>query len=241
MSDDPRPASRIDSTMPPSHRMLVPELVSLGTVVTAVSSLGAPLVPTIAREYSVSLGAAQWALTITLLTGAVLAPILGRLADGPHRRTAVLGALATITFGCACASIPANFAVLLFGRALQGAGLGLMPLAMSIARDHLPSPRAASTVAVLSVTTAAGVGLGYPLSGVSVNALGLPATFLIAGGICALVGLGAALVVPPSGHRPAHHVDLAGAALLGSGLAALVVALSESSSWGSIRPASSLC
>ena len=47
----------------------------------------------------------------------------------------------------------------------SGFGLALTPLAMSIARDHLPAERARSTVANLSVTGVIGVGLGYPLTG----------------------------------------------------------------------------
>ncbi len=52
-------------------RALVPVLVYIGLLVAVISSLGAPLVPTIADDYGVSLGTAQWSLTITLLVGAV--------------------------------------------------------------------------------------------------------------------------------------------------------------------------
>jgi hypothetical protein len=38
-------------------------------------------------------------------------------------------------------------------------------MAMAVARAHLPVERARSTVALLAVTASAGVGLGYPLTG----------------------------------------------------------------------------
>lgn len=57
-----------------SPQVLVAVLVFLAVESTAVASLGTPLLPTIERVDHVSLGASQWALTITLLVGAVAAP-----------------------------------------------------------------------------------------------------------------------------------------------------------------------
>ena len=73
-----------------SPRALVPALLFVGTVVAVISSLGAPLVPAIAETMQTSLPNAQWSLTVTLLVGAVATPVVGRLGDGPHRRTVVL-------------------------------------------------------------------------------------------------------------------------------------------------------
>ncbi|MFC9330248.1 MFS transporter [Kitasatospora sp. NPDC057015] len=216
----------------PRGRALVPVLVFLGMVVAVVSSLGAPLVPTVAADYGVSLGGAQWSLTITLLAGAVATPVLSRLGDGPHRRRVILTALSLITAGCLLAALPGGFPLLLAGRALQGIGLGLTPLAMSVARDHLPAARARSAVATLSVTTVAGVGLGYPLTGLIAQHLGFHAAFWAAAAAGATVLTAAALVLPASTHRPHRRLDAPGAVLLGLGLAALLVALSEGGQWG---------
>ena len=73
-------------TTAPAPRALVPVLIFVGTVVAVISSLGAPLVPAIAETMGTSLPSAQWALTVTLLVGAVATPVVGRLGDGPHRR-----------------------------------------------------------------------------------------------------------------------------------------------------------
>ena len=64
-----------------------------------ISTLGAPLIPTIARDLHASLSATQWSLTATLLVGAVASPLVGRLGDGPHRRTVMLTCLALVTLG----------------------------------------------------------------------------------------------------------------------------------------------
>ena len=123
-------------------RALVPVLVYIGLLVAVVSSLGAPLIPTIAADYGVSLGTAQWSLTITLLVGAVSSPAIGRLGDGPRRLHVLLAALAVLVAGSVLAALPTDvFALLLAGRAMQGVGLALLPLAMSMARDHLEPER----------------------------------------------------------------------------------------------------
>jgi hypothetical protein len=134
-------AAPVTTAAPGSRRarLLPPVLVYVGLLVAVVSSLGSPLVPTIATDYGVSLGSAQWTLTVTLLVGALAAPVIGRLGDGPWRRTVLLSVLAVVVAGSVLAALPGPFALLLAGRAGQGTGLALLPLAMSVARDHLPA------------------------------------------------------------------------------------------------------
>ena len=68
-----------------------------------------------------------------------------------------------------------SLGLLVLGRTLQGVGLGLIPLAMAAARDALPPTKVTPAVALLSVAAAAGVGLGYPISGLIATHLGLDA------------------------------------------------------------------
>ena len=120
-----------------------------------------------------SLADAQWSLTITFLVGAVATPVLGRLGDGPHRRAVVLVALGLVVLGSVLAALPLPFGALLAGRGAAGRR----------PRPHLASPspsratalegeRSRSAVALLSITTVAGVGLGYPLTGLVAQAAG---------------------------------------------------------------------
>src|SRR5262245_43979530 len=106
-----------------SQRQLAGVLIFVGLVVAVVGSLGAPLITAVAEHYGVSLAAAQWTLTIALLSGAIATPLLGRLGAGPRRRTAVLTTLAVVTAGSILTALPLPFAFLLIGRAGQGTGL----------------------------------------------------------------------------------------------------------------------
>src|SRR5258707_9585128 len=81
------------------RRLLVPTLVLSGSLMSVVSSLGAPLIPTLARADGVSLSTGAGILTITLMTGALATPVMGRLADGPRQRTPILVALSPVIAG----------------------------------------------------------------------------------------------------------------------------------------------
>jgi MFS family permease len=144
----------------------------------------------------VSLAAAQWTLTITLLTGAVAIPLLGRLGDGPRRRATVVGTLGVVVAGSVATVVPGPFWVLLAGRAAQGVGLGLTALMMATAREHL-ADRAGSTIALLSVASTAGIGVGYPLAGLLTEVAGVRAAYALGLAVTA-AALAAALLALPS-------------------------------------------
>jgi MFS family permease len=218
-------------------RLLVPVLVYVGLLIAVVSSLGAPLIPTLATTYGVSLGTAQWSLTITLLVGAVTSPIVGRLGDGPRRLHVLLAALGVLVAGSVLAALPIDtFALLVGGRAMQGVGLALLPLAMGVARDHLEPARARSTLATLSVTAVVGVGLGYPITGLIAEHLNFRAGFWMAAILGVIAMALVAWVVPSSMHRTRQPFDFPGALLLGLGLAGLLLSVSEGNEWGWTSP-----
>lgn len=228
---NPRPDKRrrIGAAHP---RLLLPSLMFTALSVSVISTLGAPMVPTIAHEQHVSLSAAQWVLTATLLAGAVAGPVLGRLGDGPRRRGAIQGALTGVCTGSVLAAIAPTFGLLLAGRALQGLGMGLLPLAIAVARDHLPAKRMRSGVSALSVTTSVGAGLGYPVTGVIAQHLDYRAGFWFAALLSAVALVIVTYVVPAGSSVPRRPLDAAGAVLLCSGLALVLLALSQGVAWG---------
>jgi predicted MFS family arabinose efflux permease len=215
-----------------SARYILPVLIYSALVMSIIATLGTPMVPTIARELGVSLESAQWLLTVTLLVGSVATPIGGRLADGPRRKWVVLGALAVVCLGSALSATVRSFPVFLLGRALQGVGLAIVPMAIAIARDTMPRRRARDGIAILSITTAVGTGLGYPLTGLLGERFGYQLPYLVA----ALMSLVAVALlwksVPAVAAGRSSHLDLSGATLLSLALVCLLLAISEGRGWG---------
>ena len=122
-----------------------------------------------------------------------------------------------------------SFPVLLVGRGLQGIGIGLTALTISVARDHLPAARVASTVALVSVASTVGIGVGYPLAGWLDDVGGVRLAYGAGLAVTVLALVVAAVAIPdaPSGRRA--HVDPVGAGLLGLGLVAVVLLVSGTS------------
>ena len=196
------------------------------------SSLGAPLIPTVAAVDGVSLSTAQWLLTITLLTGALATPVMGRLADGPRQRDVVLWALATVVVGCVVSAVSNGFIVLIVGRALQGVGLGLLPVAMAIARRNQSPDKARRTIATLSVTTAIGVGVGYPVTGLVAQVFDFRAAYWFGAITVGLALVLAAVVLPPRSEVASRRFDAVGAATISLVVIGVSVVLSEGGVWG---------
>lgn len=211
---------------------LLPVLIFSALVMAVISTLGTPMVPTIAREMHVSLEAAQWLLTVTLLVGAVATPITGRLADGPWRKATVAGSLGVVCLGAVLSAIGPNFAVFITGRALQGFGLGLVPLTLAVARDSLPADRLRPGIAILSITTAVGAGLGYPITGLIAESLDYRAGFWFAAVVSAIAVTLVLLVVPSASGLARRPLDGAGGVLLSLALLCLLLVISQGQKWG---------
>ncbi|MFC9399301.1 MFS transporter [Streptomyces sp. NPDC057027] len=212
-------------------RLLVPALVFIALVVAAVASLGTPLITSVATSFHVSLGSAQWTLTVALLSGAVATPVLGRLGAGRHRRATILATLAVVVAGSALTVLPLPFAWLLAGRAAQGVGLGLTALMMGVARDHLPEERGAAVIALISVVSIIGAGVGYPLAALLAELGGVRAAYGLGLVVTAAALLTAWRSMPEAPEGRSAHVDVAGAVVLAAALLLVLFLAGERNLW----------
>lgn len=221
----------------PPSRLFVPTLIAVGLVASTVSALGAPLVPMLSRDLHSSVAVTQWSLTATLLVGAVLSPLIGRMGDGPHRRRVLVAGLGVVSVGGLVAACAPHIGVLIAGRALQGVGLALMPLAIASARESLSPARAPGVIAALSVTVAVGIGLGYPLTGLIAHVAGAPGAFA-AGALASVAAmlLSARYVPSTAPSTDPAPLDLTGAAIVGGGLLALLLSLENTVRQGWTAP-----
>src|SRR5665213_359767 len=216
--------------------LLLPTLMFVGLLVAIVSSLGAPLVPTIADTYRDSLSTAQWVLTAALLTGALATPVMGRLADGARQRDVIVLTLGVVLIGCVLSAVATSFVVLVVGRGLQGVGLGLLPVNMAIARRNLDPVPAARAIATLSVSTAIGAGLGYPITAMVAQLLNLHAAYWFGAIVVAAALACSVLVLPPRTLADPLAFDSLGAVLLSLAVTGVSVVLSEAGNWGWTSP-----
>lgn len=208
-------------------------LVCTALAGAVIGSVGAPLITPVATGLHVSLDAAQWTLTVTLFTGAIAGPVLGRLGGGPYRRVTILATLALVAAGGLLTALPLPFAVLLIGRGLQGLGIAVVALLMSVARAHLSPERSASTIAALSVASTVGIGVGYPLISLVDQLAGLRAAYWLGFLISAAALALAWWALPAEAPGPRPRIDVVGALLLALGTLGVLTVIAERSVWES--------
>jgi MFS family permease len=203
-----------------------------GLVAAFMMTLLTPLVPELPDLLNVSPDDAQWAVTVTLLAAAVATPITGRLGDLYGKRRLVLVLLALVVVGSVISLFSSSLIPLIVGRALQGTGIGVIPLGVSILRDVLHRDRLGGAVALVSATLGVGGAVGLPISAVISQYLDWHVLFVVSG-LLAAVGL--VLVwrlIPVSTLRSEGTFDFVGAAGLAVGLVGILLGVSKGSSWG---------
>ncbi|WP_227981557.1 MFS transporter [Nocardia spumae] len=232
-------STRVDVSAQRDGR-LGPALVCTALAGAVIGSVGAPLITPVATGMRVSLDAAQWTLTVTLFSGAIAGPVLGRLGSGPYRRVTILATLALVMVGGLLTVLPLPFAALLIGRGLQGLAVAVGALLMSVARTHLPPERSASTIAALSVASTVGIGVGYPAISLLDQVVGLRAAYGLGLVLSAVALVIAWRTLPAEAPGELPRIDVTGALLLALGTLGLLLVIAEPALWASGWPAAGL-
>ncbi|GAA3646694.1 MFS transporter [Nocardioides ginsengisoli] len=213
-------------------RWLFATLAAITVVTAIVSSLGAPLVPSISARYDVPLSTAQWVLTSPFIMAAAVTPVLGRWGSGRLRRPVLLAGLGVVLAGVVLAAIPISIGTLIAGRTLQGVGLALTPLTLAVARDVWTADRLTSRLSLLSIATVSGAGLGYPITGLIAEHWGISGAYLFGSAMVALTLLLASRFLPRQAHGDPQRVDLPSVVLISTGMVATLLAVSQGELWG---------
>ena len=227
--DPPSPAP---DTKPLPTGLIIVVLALCGTLVSLQQTLVLPLLPDFPGILDTTSENASWLVTITLLTGAVGTPIISRLADMFGKRLMLVVCLISVILGSALGAVSDSLMVVIVARGLTGVGTSLVPVGISIMRDHLPSDRVGSGVALMSATLGIGGAVGMPLAGVIYENFDWQALFLVSGGFAVLMLVLVLLVVPESTVRTRGRFDYTGALLLSVALTSFLLAVSKAGTWG---------
>ena len=201
-----------------SSMMLATFLAALDQTVVVTA------LPRISRELD-GFDGLSWIVTAYLVSSTVTIPLYGRLSDVYGRRRLLAIAITLFMVGSAASAAAESVTALIAARALQGLGAGgLLPLSQAAIAD-LFSPRERGRYqgyigAVYAAAAVAGPLLGGTLTDLAswrwIFLLNLP------------LGLLTLFVVlrtmPRRGTRVPQRIDYVGAALLGAGVACMLVA-----------------
>ena len=205
----------------------------LAAFVLFVDIMLTPSLPSIARQYKVSIATVSLIISLYTVFGTAVNPVIGKLGDIYGKKKVLIYVLVIYCVMVAITSFANNFTLLLVSRTFQGIGLGIFPLAFSLVREQFPRERVPRAEGILSAMFGAGAAFGLPIGAWIANSYGWQANYHAA--LPFIVGLTILIyfIVRESNFTNLMaKLDYVGALWLGAGLAAIVLGLSEGASWG---------
>lgn len=215
-----------------SHRVTFMVLtVSVGAY-AMLQSLVIPVLPTIQANLHTSQSTVTWVLTAYLLSASIFTPILGRVGDMSGKKRTLVASLAALALGSLLAAEAHSVGLMIVARVVQGIGGGVLPLTFGIIRDEFPHERVAGAVGAVAALIAVGGGLGIVLAGPIVDAFGYHWLFWLPLVVVGAATVAAHFLIAESAVRSPGRISWSAAVLLSAWLVALLVAVSQATSWG---------
>ncbi len=211
---------------------MVATLAGTGLIAAFMQTLVTPVYPELPQLLSTTAADASWVLTSTLLAAAISTPISGRLGDMYGKRRVMLVLLAIMTLGSIIAALSDTLVPMIVARSLQGIGLGVIALGISILRDVIHPKNLGGAVALVSATLGIGGALGLPVAALIAQHLDWHYLFWLAMVLSLLAIVLVTVVIPPSTLRTGGRFDFPGAVGIAVGLIGILLAVSKGTEWG---------
>lgn len=220
----------------PSDRAVTTTLALTGLIAATMQTLVTPIIPQLPVLLNTTVGDAQWVLTSTLLAAAIATPIAGRLGDMYGKRRIALSLLMIMTFGSIIAALSNSLGPMIVGRTLQGVGLGVIALGISILRDVIHPKKLGGAVALVSATMGVGGAVGLAVSALIVESIDWHYLFWLTVLLGVIAFVLVITIIPVSTLRTAGRFDWGGAVGFSIGLVGILLGVSTGNEWGWTSP-----
>jgi EmrB/QacA subfamily drug resistance transporter len=232
-------ASGEENTGPGPHRWLLPVLlVAQLMVILDITAVNIAL-PHIASDLQLSGSSISWTITSYSLIFGSLLLFGGRAADLLGRRRMFLAGLTVFTTSSLASAMAASATTLFAARAGQGLGAALLsPAALSIITSAFQGPQRAKALAAWGAIGGAGAAIGVVVGGVLTEYADWRMVFYVNLPVAAVLLFASLKVVPADAQKARWRgLDLAGAALATTSLAAIVYGITQADSagWTSVQ------
>ena len=136
--------------------------------------------PTLMTEFGINTSTVQWMTTIYLLVVASVVPLSAYLKRSFKTKSVFLAANLLFILGILIDTIAPSFALLLFGRVVQGIGVGIaLPLMFNIILDQVPMSKIGTMMGVGTLITAVAPAVGPTFGGLVASNLGWRFIFVL--------------------------------------------------------------
>jgi EmrB/QacA subfamily drug resistance transporter len=216
----------------PTPSMILAVLSLGGISYALLQSLVVPALPEIQSSLHTSESSVGWVLTAYLLSASVATPIIGRLGDMYGKERLLMLVLLMLAFGTLISAVASSLWLMILGRVIQGAGGGIFPLAFSIIRDEFPNERVPGAIGLVSSLLGIGGGAGVVFAGVVTENLSYHWLFWFPLGIIIATAFLTWRYIPESPLKTPADINYRAAALMTVGISAVLLAITETSTWG---------
>ncbi len=222
-----------------SYRWLLPVLlVAQLMVILDITAVNIAL-PHIAMDLKMSGSTISWTITSYSLIFGSLLLFGGRVADLLGRRRMFVTGLGVFTASSFASAMAGSAAMLFASRAGQGLGAAILsPAALSIITSAFQGSRRAKALSAWGAVSGAGAAVGVLVGGVLTQFTDWRTIFYVNLPVAAVLLFASLKVVPADTQKPRWRgLDLAGAALATTSLAAIVYGITQahSAGWTSIQ------
>ncbi|WP_069807693.1 MFS transporter [Vulcanisaeta thermophila] len=207
-------------------------LVTLTLVVMYTEGMLVPSLPTIQDQMGISAADASWILSIYILMGTLSSAIMGKLGDLYGKKRMLLTTMVIYTVGAFITGFSVNYPMLLVGRALQGVGMAMMPLAFALVREEFPPRMVPQVQGLISAMFGVGMAVSLPLGAYVSQTMGWQATYHTVYPFIVLEDLMVYLYIRESRVRNPQPIDWVGLFLLTVSLSSGLIALTEAPTYG---------
>lgn len=212
--------------------VLLAAMAAAGIGVSLTQTLIIPVLPELPMLLHTSSANASWAITATLVTAAVATPVFGRLGDMYGPRAILICCATFLTAGSVLAAVSNSLLPFIIGRGLQGFGMPIIPLGISVLRSCVPAEKVGTAMGLMSSSLGVGAALGLPLAAGIAQFFSWHALFWFGAflGVVSLALFG--FLVPHLPPRCADRFDPLGTVLLAVALVTLLLPISKGGNWG---------
>ncbi len=183
---------------------------------------------TIGSDFGITIAQASLILSMYMVSGVALTPIIGKLGDIYGKKKMLIITLIIYTFAVVMTGFSPTFIFMVVSRTIQGVGLAVVPLGLSFIREDFPKEIVPKAQAIVTAMVGAGFGIGIPLGALVLDKFGWRWGYYFAIPIIISLVVISAIIIRESKFRQSNvKIDYVGAILLASSLSMFVFVITE--------------
>ncbi|MDQ6724100.1 MAG: MFS transporter, partial [Thermoproteota archaeon] len=125
-------------------------LSCISVVIEYAETMLFPAIPDIIKDFKINYNESSWILSGYLITAAVMAPIAGKLSDEYGKKKVLIIIMSIFIISIVAAGFSTSATFLIASRFVQGTGLSMFIISLSILQSEVPKEKYALANGILA-------------------------------------------------------------------------------------------